>query len=125
MGQRKVQDTLNKIHTVTYIIFSPTTHLVPSARPAHPLLSNIMDHPHADSEKGPSLAIVPVSDIELLPRDATDEEIRNLPLVVDHIPLAAWAAALVGAAERFSYYSIISIWRKNTQRWLEVAETVY
>jgi hypothetical protein len=52
------------------------------------------------------------SDSDCLPRDATEDEIRTLPRVVDKIPLAAWAAALVGSAERFSYYCIISIWRE-------------
>jgi len=68
-----------------------------------------------DSEKGPVIISEPVSDAEssLLPRDATEEEIRTLPRVVDRIPLAAWAAALVGAAERFSYYAIVTIWRKS------------
>lgn len=46
------------------------------------------------------------------PRDATDNEIANLPLVVDTLPRAAWVAALVGALERFSYYCIVSIWRE-------------
>lgn len=46
------------------------------------------------------------------PRDATDDEIRNLPHIVDRVPLAAWAAALIGAWERFGYYSMITIWRK-------------
>jgi len=36
-----------------------------------------------------------------------------LPRVVDRIPVAAWAAALVGSAERFSYYAVISIWREH------------
>lgn len=52
------------------------------------------------------------SDSDCLPRDATEDEIRTLPRVVDKIPLAAWAAAFVGSAERFSYYCIISIWRE-------------
>jgi POT family proton-dependent oligopeptide transporter len=72
-----------------------------------------MAHPQTDSEKEPVSSSEAVSDIEsTLPRDATDEEVHTLPKVVDRIPIAAWAAALVGAAERFSYYSTISIWRE-------------
>lgn len=74
-----------------------------------------MGRPEPDTEKGPSASTEPVSDTDLLPRDATDDEIRSLPRAVDRIPLAAWAAALVGSAERFSYYSIISIWRKDVR----------
>jgi POT family proton-dependent oligopeptide transporter len=70
-----------------------------------------------DSEKGrptevTSEALDSGSDSDGLPRDATEDEIRTLPRVVDKIPVAAWAAALVGSAERFSYYCIISIWRE-------------
>ncbi|KAL2257918.1 hypothetical protein VTK26DRAFT_8974 [Humicola hyalothermophila] len=72
------------------------------------------------SEKGqgiPSEVLEVVSSSEgcFQPRDATEDEIRSLPRVVDKIPLAAWAAAMVGAAERFSYYSIISIWQNYMQ----------
>jgi POT family proton-dependent oligopeptide transporter len=73
-----------------------------------------MAHPQTDSEKEPISSSEAVSDIEsTLPRDATEDEVRTLPKVVDRIPIAAWAAALVGAAERFSYYSTISIWREE------------
>ncbi|GAB1319782.1 peptide transporter ptr2 [Madurella fahalii] len=68
-----------------------------------------------DSEKGQSPITEPISDTESLPRDATDEEIRTLPRVVDRLPIAAWAAALIGSAERFSYYTIISIWQNYMQ----------
>lgn len=75
-----------------------------------------MGYPQTDSEKEPIPSLEPVSDVEsTLPRDATDEELHALPRVVDRIPVAAWAAALVGAAERFSYYSTISIWRKGVR----------
>ena len=78
-----------------------------------PAQSYAMAHPQTDSEKEPISSSEPVSDIEsTLPRDATDEEVHTLLKVVDRIPIAAWAAALVGAAERFSYYSTISIWRE-------------
>ncbi|KAK4124396.1 oligopeptide transporter [Parathielavia appendiculata] len=72
-----------------------------------------------DSEKGQgssSTALeVADSDAGFLSRNATEDEIRSLPKVVDKIPLAAWAAAMVGSAERFSYYSIISIWQNYMQ----------
>lgn len=45
-------------------------------------------------------------------RDATEEELRTLPHVIDDIPLAVWIAAFVGAAERFTYYGITAPWRK-------------
>ncbi|KAL2198321.1 oligopeptide transporter [Corynascus similis CBS 632.67] len=62
-----------------------------------------------DSEKGQC------SDGDFQSRDATEDEIRSLPRVIDRIPLRAWAAAMVGSAERFSYYSIISIWQNYMQ----------
>lgn len=80
-------------------------------------LATIMSRTPADSEKTltfPTEITEPLSDTESqFPRDATEDEMRTLPRVVDRIPLAAWAAALIGAAERFSYYAIISIWRKQ------------
>lgn len=45
-------------------------------------------------------------------RDATEAEIRDLPHIVDSVPFVAWAAALIGAAERFGYYSTVITWRK-------------
>ncbi|KAK7420418.1 peptide transporter ptr2 [Neonectria magnoliae] len=33
-------------------------------------------------------------------RDATEEEIKSLPHIIDKLPPAAWAAALIGASER-------------------------
>lgn len=50
--------------------------------------------------------------VDSIPRDATDEEVENLPHLVDKLPPAAWAAALIGASERFSYYCFVSIWRE-------------
>lgn len=50
---------------------------------------------------------------DLVPRDATNDEIENLPHVVDRLPPEAWVAALIGASERFSYYCFVSIWRKS------------
>ena len=44
-------------------------------------------------------------------RDATEEEIRSLPHVVDKIPVTVWVAESIGAAERFTYYGITAPWR--------------
>lgn len=49
----------------------------------------------------------------ILHRDATDEEIAALPHIAGHIPLAAWIAICAGASERFTYYAIITPWRKH------------
>lgn len=68
----------------------------------------------ANEDKRPLPSTDPVSDAESnFPRDATEEEIDTLPRIVDRVPFAAWAAALIGSAERFSYYAIISIWRTS------------
>lgn len=70
--------------------------------------------PTANEDKRPLPSTEPVSDAESnFPRDATEEEINSLPRIVDRVPFAAWAAALIGSAERFSYYAIISIWRMS------------
>lgn len=45
-------------------------------------------------------------------REATESEIQNLPHIVDHVPFAAWTAAIIGAAERFGYYSTVITWRE-------------
>lgn len=49
---------------------------------------------------------------EFLVRDATDDEIDKLPHIIDKLPPEAWAAAVIGASERFSYYCFVSIWRE-------------
>lgn len=46
-----------------------------------------------------------------LRREATQAEINSLPHVSDHIPFAAWAVIFAGAAERFTYFGIMSPWR--------------
>lgn len=69
-----------------------------------------------ESEKGelPSepqpIEIIIISAFER--RDATDEEIKTLRHVIDHLPLAVWIVAFAGAAERFTYYAITAPWRK-------------
>ena len=45
-------------------------------------------------------------------RDASDHECQTLPHVVDEIPTTVWIAALIGAAERFTYYGITAPWRE-------------
>ncbi|PSN66240.1 MFS general substrate transporter [Corynespora cassiicola Philippines] len=50
-----------------------------------------------------------------LPRPATEDEISNLPHVVDHIPFSAWAVILAGAFERFTYFGLIAPWQNYMQ----------
>lgn len=47
-----------------------------------------------------------------LRREATQAEIDSLPHVADRVPLAAWAVVVAGAAERATYFGIISPWRR-------------
>lgn len=47
-----------------------------------------------------------------LRREATQEEIDTLPHVADRVPFAAWAVVVAGAAERATYFGIISPWRE-------------
>ncbi|KAK1845505.1 oligopeptide transporter [Colletotrichum chrysophilum] len=53
--------------------------------------------------------------VDHVPRDAANDEIENLPHVVDRLPPEAWVAALIGASERFSYYCFVSIWQNYMQ----------
>lgn len=55
-----------------------------------------------------------VDDGSLSPRDATDEEIGSLRHVVDKLPRKVWVSLLVSGAERFTYYTITTPWRKYT-----------
>ncbi|CAO2658288.1 Nn.00g060110.m01.CDS01 [Neocucurbitaria sp. VM-36] len=48
-------------------------------------------------------------------REATEAESRDLPHIVDHIPFVAWIAAIIGAAERFGYYSTVITWQNYMQ----------
>ncbi|KAK4448499.1 POT family-domain-containing protein [Podospora aff. communis PSN243] len=48
-------------------------------------------------------------------REATQAEIDSLPHVADKVPFAAWAVILAGAAERFTYFGIISPWQNHMQ----------
>ncbi|SPO04646.1 related to H+/oligopeptide symporter [Cephalotrichum gorgonifer] len=59
--------------------------------------------------------IDPIAETVSEARDATNDEIKSLPHVIDRVPPAAWAAALIGAWERFSYYCIITIWQNYMQ----------
>lgn len=46
-------------------------------------------------------------------REATEDELKNLPRVVDEVPSVVWIALLAGAAERFTFYAISAPWRKG------------
>jgi POT family proton-dependent oligopeptide transporter len=65
-------------------------------------------------EKGPEEPDVSLDPTASERREATEAEIRDLPHIIDHVPLVAWTAALIGAAERFGYYSTVITWRKYT-----------
>ncbi|KAK4866681.1 hypothetical protein LT330_008234 [Penicillium expansum] len=43
-------------------------------------------------------------------RDATEEEIKTLPHVVDSIPLIIWIALVAGELERFKFYAVTDPW---------------
>lgn len=45
-------------------------------------------------------------------RDATDEEVASLRHVIDKLPRKVWVSLMVSGAERFTYYSISTPWRK-------------
>jgi len=63
-------------------------------------------------EKGQEAAVLSVHPTTSESRDATKAEIRDLPHIVGHVPFAAWTAALIGAVERFGYYSAIMTLRE-------------
>jgi POT family proton-dependent oligopeptide transporter len=44
--------------------------------------------------------------------------VDSLPHVADKVPFAAWAVILAGAAERFTYFGIISPWRTQESSFL-------
>ena len=46
-------------------------------------------------------------------REATNEEIKHLPHVVDSLPTVVWIALVAGAADRFTYYAVTTPWRKT------------
>lgn len=46
-------------------------------------------------------------------RNATPEEIKTLPKVVDSLSFNVWIALLASAAERFSFYAVTTPWRKT------------
>jgi hypothetical protein len=79
-----------------------------------------MKNPSHSGEDRPQPAPSPVAgpgDSSVAPsrvlnrRDATQAEVDSLPHVADKVPFAAWAVILAGAAERFTYFGIISPWR--------------
>lgn len=44
-------------------------------------------------------------------RDATEEEIKDLPHVVDSVSRAVWVALIANATERFTFYAVTTPWR--------------
>lgn len=78
---------------------------------AHPssLFSNAMAR-IVEAGSGPA----DINDESLSPRDATDEEIESLRHVVDKLPRKVWVSLIVSGAERFTYYTITTPWRKCT-----------
>jgi hypothetical protein len=46
------------------------------------------------------------------PREATNEEIKNLIHEVDDFPGTAWLLVFTGAAMQFARYGVTVIWRK-------------
>ncbi|KAH7084353.1 oligopeptide transporter [Paraphoma chrysanthemicola] len=67
------------------------------------------------TEKGSIEPVLSVNVLETQSREATEAEIRDLPHIVDHVPLVAWIAALIGATERFGYYSTVITWQNYMQ----------
>ncbi|OQD98299.1 hypothetical protein PENSOL_c009G01338 [Penicillium solitum] len=48
-------------------------------------------------------------------RDATEDEVKTLPHVVDSIPIVVWIALVAGALERFTYYAVTAPWQNYMQ----------
>ncbi|UPX19242.1 peptide transporter ptr2 [Ascochyta rabiei] len=68
-----------------------------------------------DGEKGHARPLPSVYATALQGREATEDEIQDLPHIVGKVPFEAWAAALLGAAERFGYYSTVITWQNYMQ----------
>ncbi|KAI0969730.1 PTR2-domain-containing protein [Xylaria arbuscula] len=47
-------------------------------------------------------------------REATAEEIKTLPHIVDTIPFTVWVAFVASAMERFTFYAVKTPWREVT-----------
>jgi POT family proton-dependent oligopeptide transporter len=47
------------------------------------------------------------------PNNVSQEDLNNLPHVRDGLPLAVIIVALIGGAERFTYYAVTTPWRKS------------
>lgn len=64
------------------------------------------------SAEAVEVAVVPIGEEkETDYRDATEEEQSAYHPGVDKIPKAVWIVAIIGAAERFSFYAITVPWR--------------
>jgi POT family proton-dependent oligopeptide transporter len=46
-------------------------------------------------------------------RNATEEEIKDLPHVVDSVSVAVWVALIANATERFTFYAVTTPWRMH------------
>ncbi|KAF9692384.1 hypothetical protein EKO04_009697 [Ascochyta lentis] len=66
-------------------------------------------------EKGHARPVPSVHAIASQGREATEDEIQDLPHIIGKIPFEAWVAALLGAAERFDYYSTVITWQNYMQ----------
>jgi hypothetical protein len=79
-----------------------------------PGTSEINDSTQKTNQRDSVLTNSSASTIE--DRDATEEQINTLPLLVDKIPAAAWIVIVAGSCERFTYFGIITPWRKQQLR---------
>ncbi|PGH16015.1 hypothetical protein AJ79_01995 [Helicocarpus griseus UAMH5409] len=48
-------------------------------------------------------------------RDATENEIKTLPHVVDSVPFIVWVALVADASERFTFYAVSAPWQNYMQ----------
>lgn len=53
---------------------------------------------------------------ELTPRDATDEEIQDLPHIKGNVSVATWILIVVCASTNFARYGITALFRKCRTR---------
>lgn len=70
-----------------------------------------LPHPPMDSQ---TKVATTESPNEELPREATEDEIKNLVHEVDDIPFTAWLLTFTGAATHLARFSITVTWRKTS-----------
>ncbi|KAF1828645.1 oligopeptide transporter [Decorospora gaudefroyi] len=80
-----------------------------------PLENSLIANMENGGEKGQAEPVPSVLAIASQGREATKDEIQNLPHIIGKVPFEAWAAAILGAAERFGYYSTIITWQNYMQ----------